>query len=73
MPFQAENSLEEIPMLTWREYIALLLAGVWDSTQVALVATIGGLLSSSFSFADEVANNLPILVLCSVSVFILSY
>jgi hypothetical protein len=56
-------------MLTWREYIALLLAGVWDFTQVALIATIVGLLSSSFSFADEVAN-LPVFVLCSGSVLI---
>ena len=56
-------------MLTWREYIALLLAGIWDFTQVVLIATIVGLLSSKFSFADEVVS-LETLVLCSGSVFI---
>ena len=57
-------------MFTWREYIALLLAGVWDFTQVVLVATIVGLLESiELPFADEIAA-LPILVLCSGSMFV---
>lgn len=56
-------------MLTWREYIALLLAGVWDFTQVVLIAITVGLVSSEFSFADDVAA-LPTLMLCSGSVFI---
>jgi hypothetical protein len=60
---------KEILMLTWREFIALLLAGVWDFTQVGLLAATFGLASSQLSFAEDIVGFQP-LVLCSGSVFV---
>ena len=60
-------------MLTWREFIALLIAGIWDFLQVVIdfaslaVAFFG---SSVVSDLIEVVAPIELLVLCSGSVVV---
>lgn len=57
-------------MLTWREYTALLIAGIWDFSQIALITTIIGLVVSTESELVEYIASLETFMLCSGSILI---